>query len=117
MALISSGFGIGVAVGMAVDVEVAVGVGIGAGIKAWVDGAVGDESEEAELVPVQAERMSDNIHKTPRNFVLFIDDAESISRGLPRLIMNIILIGFAPALERWRGDIGCAIANRNDSDR
>jgi hypothetical protein len=53
-------------------VKVAVGVRIGAGIKVWVGGAVGDESGEAELVPVQAERMRDVIHKIPIIFVLFI---------------------------------------------
>jgi hypothetical protein len=62
MALISSGWGIGVGVGMAVAVEVDLGVRVGAGVKVWVGGAVGDESDEAELVLAQAERMRTVTH-------------------------------------------------------
>ena len=72
MALISSGFGIGVGVGMAVEVEVVVGVRLGVEIEVWVDNAVGDESGEAELVPVQAVRMRVVIHTIPINFILFM---------------------------------------------
>ena len=72
MALISSGCGTGVAVGMAVAVEVGSRVRVGAGIKVWVGGAVGDESDEAELVPAQAERMNVVIHRIPIKFIFFM---------------------------------------------
>ena len=60
------------AVGMAIDVEVGAGVRVGIGVKIWVVGAVGDERCEAELVPLQAERVRSIIHMNPINFVLFI---------------------------------------------
>jgi hypothetical protein len=72
MALISSGCGVCVAVGTIVAVEVGSGVRVGAGVKIWVGGAVGDESDEAELVPAQAERMIVVIHTIPINFTFFI---------------------------------------------
>ena len=55
---------------MVVEVDVGAGVKDGAGVKVWVDGAVGDESGEAEFVPAQAERRMTVIHTIPINFGL-----------------------------------------------
>jgi len=85
MALISSGFGSGVGVGMIVAVEVGSRVRVGAGVKVWAGGAVGDESDEAELVPAQADRMRVIIHTIPINFIFFI---VLIFPGFP-VLMNI----------------------------
>jgi len=83
MALISSGCGSGVGVGMIVAVEV--DLRVGAGVKVWAGGAVGDESDEAELVPAQADRMRVIIHTIPINFIFFI---VLIFPGFP-VLMNI----------------------------
>jgi len=57
---------------MIMGVEVGADVRLGAGVKVWAGGAVGDESGEAEFVPVQAESMRTVIHTVPINFILFI---------------------------------------------
>jgi len=74
MTPISSGFGSGVcvAVGITVAVEVGSRVRVGADAKVWAGGAVGDESDDAELVPAQAERIKVVIHTIPINFIFFI---------------------------------------------
>ena len=72
MTPISSGFGIGVGVGITVAVEVGSRVRVGAEVKLWAGGAVGDESDEAELVPAQAERMKVVIHRILINFIFFM---------------------------------------------
>jgi hypothetical protein len=71
MALISSGCGSGVGVATIVAVEIGSDVRVGAGVKIWV-GAVGDGSDEAELVPAQADRMSVVIHTITIKFIFFM---------------------------------------------
>ena len=72
MALISSGCGSGVGVGTTVAVEVGSDVRVGAGVKIWVGDTVGDESDEAELVPAHADRMRVVIHTITIKFIFFI---------------------------------------------
>jgi len=74
MALISSGCGIGVGVagGIVVGVDVCVCMKAGAEVKAWVGATVGDDSCEAEFVPMQAEKVRLIIHRIPINFIFFI---------------------------------------------
>ena len=57
---------------MIVAVDVGSRVRVGAGVKAWAGGAVGDESDEAEFVLVQAERMKAVIHRILINFMFFM---------------------------------------------
>jgi len=57
---------------MIVAVEVGSGVRVGAGVKVWVGGAVGDEGNEAELIPAQADRMRVVIHKLTIKFIFFM---------------------------------------------
>ena len=45
---------------------------VGVGVKDWVGRVVGDEGEEAGLVPKQAERMMEVIPKITIKFVFFI---------------------------------------------
>ena len=59
-------------VGTIVAVEIGSGVRVGAGVKICVGGAVDDGSDEAELVPAQADRMSVLIHTITIKFIFFI---------------------------------------------